>query len=218
MGTTGKNEKKPKILAPAGLQKLRCIHVIDMGTQENSFKNNKYLDHQIRFTFELSECLHVFDKDKGPQPFCISPFPFSANLGTKKTAAFFESWMGRPFTKEEKEKGFDFASMLNKAGMGNIMHKPKKSDPSKIFEEISSISPMMKGSSMVKHVNPLILYSIGAADQWEVFEKLNKYVQGEIMKSPEWQSEAAKSGYVTKTEEGTATAATSPEEIDEEQF
>ncbi len=217
MGTVGKNQSKPKILAPSGLQKARCIHVIDMGTQENNFKGNKYLDHQIRFTFELSECLHVFDKEKGKQPFCISPFPFSANLGTKKTAKFFESWLGRPFTKEEKEKGFDFASMINRAGMVNIMHTPKKTDPSKIYEEISSIAPMMKGSTMVKHVNPLIVYSIGAPDQWEVFEKLNKYVQGVIQKSPEWQGEAAKVNYVSSAADEPVDEVAA-EDIEEDKF
>ena len=195
MSLVGKNEKKQKVLAPTGLQKVRCIHVIDMGTQENNYKGSKYSDHQVKLTFELSETLHVFREENGEEPFCVSPFPFSSNLGSKKTKAFFEGWLGREFTDEEKKNGFDFASMLGKAGMANIIHSAKKSDPSSKNDAIGSLSPMIKGSKMVKAVNPFICYSIGAADQWTEFEKIGKYWKEKIMTSPEWKSEATKAKY-----------------------
>lgn len=217
MGVTGSGKGgAPRALPPTGLQKARCIWVIDYGTQEQIYKGIKKLVHKVSLTFELSELLHVFDEQKGEQPFVLSQ-RLTASVHEKAMArAFIEGWFGRKLTPAEVER-FDFATLLNKAGMVNIVIAPDKKDPNIKYANISSISPMIKGSTMVKAINPFIDYCIGAANQWTEFEKIHPKLQEKIMLSPEWQSEAAKVGYKAKTAEEATASVQEPIE-EEEQF
>lgn len=208
---TAKNSA-PRVLPPTGLQKVRLVWIIDLGTQEQIFKGEKKMVHQIQLSFELSECLHTFDEAKGAQPFMLSR-KFTVSVSKKSnTRPFLEGWLGRGLTTEEEEKGFDFSTLLNKAGMANILINPDKQDPNIKYANIASVSPMIKGSTMVKHINPLIDYAIGDAKQWDEFKKIYKALQEKIQLSPEWQSESAKIGY---KEEAEPDAEAQPEEEEE---
>lgn len=201
MGTkaTARNSA-PRELPPTGLQKARLIWIMDLGTQKSSYNGVDKLQHKIALTFEFSELFPKtpFD-DKKPanlQPFVLTRRLTVSTHKKSKTLPFLEGWLGRALTPTEKEE-FDFSTMLNKAGMVNIVHTPDEKDASIIYANISSISPMIKGSKMVGHINPLIDYSIGSPNQWEEFEKIYAQMQDKIKESPEWQSEAAKAKYTS---------------------
>lgn len=224
MGTkaTARNSA-PRELPPTGLQKARLIWIMDLGTQKSSFNNVEKLQHKIALIFEFSELFPKapFD-DKKPanlQPFVLTRRLTVSTHKKSKTLPFLEGWLGRALTPAEKEE-FDFSTMLNKAGMVNIVHQPDEKDPTIIYANINSISPMIKGSKMMPHINPLIDYSIGAPNQWEEFEKIYEAMQNKIKESPEWQSEAAKAQYKTSATAVTTdgSGADEPGEYEGEQY
>lgn len=221
MGTkaTAKNSA-PRELPPTGLQKARLIWIMDMGTQKSTYKGVDKLQHKIALTFEFSELFPKapFDDQKpaNQQPFVLTRRLTVSTHKKSKTVPFIEGWWGRAMTPAEKES-FDFSTLINKAGMVNIVHTPDDKDPNVIYANISSISPMIKGSKMVGHINPLIDYCIGAPNQWEEFEKIYAAMQEKIKESPEWQSEAAKAKYTTAPATATADI-DEPGEDEGEQF
>lgn len=205
----------PRPIPKTGLHKARLVWLIDEGTQESSFANEKKLIHKIKLCFELPEALHTFDEDKGPQPFMVSK-EFTVSVGKKSNMRpFLEGWLGRELTAAEEKDGFDFSSLfaapVKGCGMMNVIHKTDRKDAAIKYANIGSMSPMPQGSSMKKAINPIIDYAIGAPNQWEEFEKIYPALQEKIKKSPEWQSEAAKANY-----SGTTAAVAAGEEPEDE--
>lgn len=211
----------PRAIPPAGLTPARCVQVIELGTQKENFKGVDKLIFKIRLAFETPELMHVFEEDKGEQPFMLSQ-TFTKSISDKANfRKFIESWLGRSLTKEEIEKGFDPSQLLNKAGMINIIHRAAKSDASKIYANIASISPMPKSTptkkvTMVKAINPLIDFFFGAENQWIEFEKIYPFLQKIIMESPEYQEQKVRTGY--KGPAIAETASVQAEEPEEDQF
>lgn len=217
MGVTGSTKGgAPRELPPTGLAKARCINVIDMGTQETMFSGQKKLAHKIALTFELSETFpsKPFSEERGLEPFVLSRRFTVSTHPKSSTRPFLEGWFGRALTAEE-ERSFDFSTLINKAGMVNVVITPDQKDPNTKYANIQMIAPMVKGSKMVKAINPFIDYCIGAPNQWEEWAKIHEKMQEKIMLSPEWVSEATKANYAAKPTSGAASNIDEPAEEEE---
>lgn len=70
--------------------------------------------------------------------------------------------------------------------MLNIIHKPGVSDPTKMYEKISSISPLPKGVKCPDQITKTFILSY---DDWsdEKFLSLPEFIQEKIKSSSEFQ-------------------------------
>lgn len=142
---------------PAGMQHAICYGVIDLGTQPSMNPQFKP-KHQVCLTWELPTERYDFEKDgvKKNLPRAISS-TFTLSLSPKgNLRPMLESWRGRQFTEEEL-KGFEMKNVLGANCLLNIIHEKKEA---KVYANVQTVSPLMKGTSSRKAENPLLYWSL----------------------------------------------------------
>jgi hypothetical protein len=174
----------PRTLAPAGTHVARCVQLVDLGTQDDTYLGEPKISHKVRITWELPYELHVFDKEKGEQPFFLSK-KYTLSLGEQATLRKdLESWRGRQFTEEEL-RGFDLKNILGAACQITVLHKTSKTS-GKVREEVSAVTPLAKGMNAPQAISELLSYDVdeGRSDN---YRKLPKFLQEDIAKCHEWR-------------------------------
>jgi hypothetical protein len=123
--------------APEGTHQAVCVDVIDKGMHPNKFKDGA-LQHKIDIAWQINEL-----RDDGKRFVVYKRYTLSlhekANLRHD-----LESWRGRPFTRDE-EMGFDVESVIGANCLVNVQHKPSTKDPNKVFANVVSVMPLIKG-------------------------------------------------------------------------
>lgn len=166
--------------APAGAHIARCYRIIDLGTQETTYKGDTKQSHQILISWELPNEL-MSEGDMAGKPFTISQ-RFTASLSEKaKLRAVLESWRGRKFTPAELN-GFDLQNILGKPCMVNIVHTEKGD---KTYANIASVMQIPGGMVAPAQVNASLFFSLEAFDE-AVFQTLPARTQEAIKTSPEY--------------------------------
>jgi hypothetical protein len=179
------NEGKTFTLTPAGNYVARCYSMIHLGTLQEEYKGEKKELNKVRITWELPTETHVFNEEKGEQPFSISK-EFTLSLHEKATLRkFLESWRGKGFTEEEAKR-FDISKLLGVPCMINIIHKVSEKSGNK-YADIASISAMPKGLSCPEAVNSKIIFSITQPD-WDTYELLPDFIKDKIKSSIEFKA------------------------------
>lgn len=179
------DKSKPRELIPAGNYLARCFSMIQIGTTTEIIMGKSVTAPKVRIGWELPTETKTFDEAKGPQPLVIS-MDFTLSMHKKATLRqMLASWRGKDFTEEEA-KAFDVSKLIGKACMLNIIHRPGVADPTKMYEKISSISPLAKGVDCPPQVNETFILSY---DDWddERFRKLPEFIQEKIKSSVEFQ-------------------------------
>jgi hypothetical protein len=173
-------------LIPAGNYVARCYQMLDIGTvDENIMGDVKHL-HKVRIGFELPTELKVFKEENGEQPIVISK-EFTLSLHEKSALRqSLKAWRSKDFTEEEA-RAFDISKLLGIACMLNIIHKPAKKDPTKIYEEIAGITPIPKGMTCPEQINPTQELSFDEFNQ-SLFEKLPDFLRDKIKSSDEYKA------------------------------
>lgn len=170
---------------PAGAHAARCYSIIDLGTSEQVISGSQKVVRKIRITFELPTERRVFSEEKGEQP-CVTSKEFTLSLSEKSNLrAFLKSWRGKDFTPEEAD-AFDVAKLIGVPCLLNIIHVAGKQNPSKMYDEISSISPLPKGMTCPPQENPSFEFSVSEWEQ-EKFEGLPGFIREKIMASFEFR-------------------------------
>lgn len=185
-----KTERKPRELLSAGTYLARLYSIIELGTESYLWKGVETKSHKVRLTWELPTEMRVFDEAKGEQPKVISAeYGFSMAPKARLRNEVVQGMIGTALTDTEAD-GFDIDSLLGKECLLGISHKPSKNDPDIKYEEISSISTLMKGQTCPAQINPTVTLYFS---NWkpEVFEKLPQFIKDKIVKSPEYQSTIA---------------------------
>lgn len=181
--STGSTQRE---LIPAGLYPARCYQMIHVGSvDENIMGDVKHLN-KVRIGWELPTELRVFNAEKGEQPIVISK-DFTLSMHEKSALRIaLKSWRSKDFTEEEAA-AFDITKLLGVPCMLNIIHKPSKKDPTKIYEEISGISPLPKGMTCPPQVNPTQELSY---DNWneELFNSMPDFIKDKIKSSDEYKA------------------------------
>lgn len=183
INATNSGVKRERI--PAGAYLARCYQMIEIGTVKEMVMGQEKTLTKVRIGWELPTETKVFDEAKGAQPLVISKeFTLSMNekSSLRKTLA---SWRGKDFSEEEA-KCFDITKLLGVACMLNIIDKPSAKDPSVIYNEIGSISPMIKGMVCPQQVNPTFVLSY---DNFEVekFNSLPDFIKDKMKGSEQFQ-------------------------------
>lgn len=174
-----------RTLIPAGNYTARCYQMIQIGTVTDIIMGKTVTAPKVRIGWELPTELKTFSDEKGEQPLVIS-MEFTLSMNSKANLRkMLASWRGKDFTEEEA-KSFDVTKLIGVPCMLNIIHKPSISDPTKIYEKISGISPMPKGMTCPAQINPTFILSY---DTWsdEKFNSLPDFICEKIKSSSEFQ-------------------------------
>lgn len=186
MAILATNNSQPRELIPAGNYLGRCYQMIEIGTVKETILGTEKIMHKVRIGWELPTELKVFKEENGEQPRVISK-EFTLSMHEKSSLRIaLKSWRGKDFT-EDQAKSFDITSLLGVPCMINIIHKPAKSDPSKIYEEISGITGVPKGITVPDQINNTICLSFDNFD-FDVFDALPDFIKDKIKSSQEWST------------------------------
>lgn len=160
--------------APAGLHHATCIRIIDLGTQKTDFAGKTKRQPKIMIVWELC------GTDNGEGRPHIAAKRYTASLNEKAALAIdLGGWTGKAAGEE-----IDLTEMLGKSCAINIIHKPSK-DGSRVYTEVQSISPPMKGFTAPQPHTAPAAFDLTAPD-WTLFAELSDYTRDTIAKSPEY--------------------------------
>ena len=169
-----------------GTYMARCISMIEIGHVTTEFNGEKKKVHKVMLTWELPEELAVFNEDKGPEPYVVSK-TYTLSMHEKSTLRKdLESWRGKGFTELEAAK-FDITKLLGVPCLLTVTHQPGKTDPTKTYVVVASISRLMKGQECPPPVNPSKVLSFDDFD-WSVYEGLSDYMKDRIKESDEFKA------------------------------
>lgn len=182
--------------APAGAHVARCFRIVDLGTQESTYKGETKHSHVILVTWELPNA-PMSEGEYSGKPFTINQ-RFTASLSEKaKLRAVLESWRGRKFTPTELA-GFDLQNILGKPCMINIVHTEKDG---KTYANIASVMQVPGGMVVPPQINDSVFFSLEAFDA-NVFNSLPDRVQETIKASPEYMDAAKGKSAQVETSDG----------------
>lgn len=175
-------------LAPVGNHLGRCVRVIDLGTQRDSYMGKPKIMHKAMLGWELPEEKAVFDEERGEEPFLVSK-EYTLSLGERANLRQdLESWRGKPFTEKELA-AFDIAVLLGAPAMLNCIHKKSKNNRNYVsITNVARLPKNVKQKDVPKQVLPSIKYAIEDGDN-AVFKSLPDWIRAKIMASEEWTSD-----------------------------
>lgn len=179
---------------PAGTWPAICYRVIDLGTQQTSYKGEAKEQHKVMLSFELKddECV-MRDGPKAGLPMTMHQrYTWSmhekANLRKQ-----LEAWRGKKFVDADfGESGFDVRKLLGVPCLLSVAHNEVGD---KIYANIVSISKPLKGMNVGELVNPTVYIAL-EVDEFdrEAFAALPDGIRSTIMDSPEYQRLASNGG------------------------
>jgi hypothetical protein len=173
-------------LIPAGNHIARCYKMIEIGTVPEEYLGQVKKQHKVRIGWELPLELRVFNEEKGEQPFVIDK-EYTLSLGEKATLrADLQSWRGKAFTEEEAQ-GFDITKLLGVPCMLNIIHVPGKTDPTKTFQRIASITPLPKGMECPDRINGVFIFELENFDL-QKYNELPDFIKEKIAQSEQYKA------------------------------
>jgi len=165
-------------IVEAGLHKARCIRMIDRGSHLNEQYGN--WSRQFMAMFELPEC-KIKEGELAGEPFSVCLF-FNLTIGeNSKLRPLLVGWLGREFTEEEEEEGYEVFDLVNKPAYLNIIHNK---DGAKVYANIQSIIPL-KESECPDRIGELIKFDLDNFDQ-KTFDGFSEKMQKKIESSREW--------------------------------
>jgi len=168
--------------APSGTHFARCYQIIDLGTHTREFSGKSKRLRELRISWELPTELHVFNEEKGEQPFTVHK-TYTMSLHEKANLRHhLESWRGRPFSEQELS-GFDMSNVLGAPCLVTVVHAEKNG---KTYANIASVTSLPKGMAKHEAINPKVEYSLDQHDQ-KVFDALPSFMQEIIKTSEEWK-------------------------------
>lgn len=196
-------------LLPSGLQKFRCYLMCYAGTQEDSFQGEKKLKPRVFLGFVYPEHKREFREGDGPQPY-MKTQGYTFSLGKKANLRKdLEGWRGKKYEGDYPD--VDITTVLGTAGQQNIIH----SESGKSFYPMAFL-PIAQ--DQVKTLDSLgidaVSYDVRDHDA-AAFDKLPKWLQEEVQKSPEW-AELHSSTDAAPAAPAAQEAAPAPEEDDDD--
>lgn len=171
-------------LPPIGSHPARCVHIIDLGTQKDSFEGKPKIIRKVRINWELPLEKAIFVEERGEEPFmCGADYTLSLNQRAN-LRHMLESWRGREFTADEL-KGFNLEVLLGKSCLVNIIHKT--SAQKRNYAVVATVTPLPKGMQCPKASLPKLNYDIEMGKNI-VFDQLPEWIQKKILASQEFES------------------------------
>jgi len=216
----------PRELIPAGNYVAICYEMIQIGTVTETINGDVKQLHKVRIGWEFPNDKKVFSEEKGEQPLVFSE-EYTLSMGEKSNLRrMLESWRGQGFSPDEA-KSFDITKLIGKSCMVNIIHVPKKNDPSKSYAKISSVSKIPNGFTAPPQILPTSILSYDAFD-WDKFNALPDFIKDKMKNSLEFAAlvtptaaqtvRGHEDGQPAPARDGVGNVITQPEAIDDLPF
>jgi hypothetical protein len=178
VSANGSSFKKPD----PGTQRAVLTRIIDLGTQDTSYKGTAKKAHKVMFAWELEQ------KMEDGRPFLASN-RFTASLHEKAVLTkFLEGWRGRSFTDEERN-GFDLTVLLGQPCLLTLVQDGE-------YVNVSSAVKMPKGMEALQPVGPLVMFDLTKFDA-NVYASFSDGLKATIAKSPEYDKAVGGEGMGT---------------------
>ena len=186
MSIIASTKQAPRELIPADNYIARCYQMVQIGTVVENIKGDIKILSKVRIGWELPTELKVFKEENGEHPLVVSEEYTLSLADSSNLRKMLVSWRGKDFTVEEAE-AFDLTVLLGQPCMINIIHKPAKSDPSKIYANIGSISRVPKGMAVPKAINPIFELSYDQFD-FNKYNTLPDFIKTKMATSVEYKA------------------------------
>jgi hypothetical protein len=181
LATSNGTQREP---IPAGNYIARCYSMIEVGTVTEIVMGQPKIQKKVRIGWELPTEKKVFKEENGEQPLVISK-EFTLSMHEKSNLRLtLKSWRGKDFSEEEA-RAFDITKLLGVPCMLNVIHKPSKKDPSRVYEEISGITPIPKGVTVPAQITKTLRLEYDSWNQ-EVFNSLPDFIKLKMQGSAEY--------------------------------
>jgi len=202
---------------PAGMHHGICYGIIDLGTQPGNPALQYKAARKVAFLFELPEERIELEREgrKVNLPRGLSS-TYTLSLGKKsRLRPVLESWRGRAFTEAELE-GFDLKNVLGANALLNLIHTVKGD---KTYANISTISPLMKGTPKKTSENPPVFFSLDDCGSKIVLpDSVPDWIKAKIMQSEEYIAEQVRKGHPEPTDAEQANLAVVKDEEEDVPF
>lgn len=169
---------------PDGPQPAACFRVIDLGTQDTTYKGEAKRQHQILIGWEIFSEERMTDG----RPFTIGR---KYTLSTSEKANLrkdLESWRGKKFADAELGPGgtFQIESIIGKSCLLNIVHEERDGS---VYANVKGISRLPKGMAVGAPENATAFVWLTPEDfDATAFDKLSDNLKEIIQKSPEYRA------------------------------
>ena len=159
-----------------------CYRYYDLGTQQLSFEGTSRDVHRVLVTWELpNERIEINLEDL---PKVISK-EYTLSLHKKSALRqHLESWRGRTFSQKELD-GFSLDNILGVNCMINIIHNTKDD---KVYANVGSIAPLMKGMAKKEAENEVRGWSIVNDGFNNMPEDIPEWIKTKIQNSLEFEA------------------------------
>ncbi len=203
-------------LMDSGINLGTCRMLIDLGHQENEWKGEVKIQHQVFIQFEVhGETIEVKDDDGNVSEVARAMGKFyTLSLGDKANLRRdLESWRGKPFTDAELS-AFDIEKLLEAPAQLQIVKKKKNDGSEK--NDIANVMAVMKGVNVPELTLPLVKFSF--EDHDELTDDIPKGIQAIIRQSQEWKALEGMDQVATSADEMQEVLDTADELLDEPPF
>jgi len=167
-------------VVPAWTFIARCISIIDLGTQEDSYKWEIKQLRKISIKFELPTKL-----DSNWSPFLIYKDFTYAMWETSNLSKFLKSWRWQAYQTGELETFNIYQEYLNKPCQITVEQKKSKTSDN-VYATINSISPLMEWIVAPERINDLVWFNLESFNP-SVYDWFNEKLKEMIAKSPEYK-------------------------------
>lgn len=175
-----KKKKGERVLPNAGTHAARLLRVIDMGTtySEKYNSSNRYID----LTWALTNTKHVFDEEKGEQPFVVSR-KFTQNIGPKAALGkILKSWIGR-----DPEADFDISELFDTPCLINVIHNEvTKEGETTVYANVDTVMAAPEGMEIPDLEQEPVMFDLDEFDQ-DLFQSLPEFMREIIAASDEYK-------------------------------
>lgn len=159
----------------------RCIKIIDLGTQDDTYKGEPKKVRKIVFMWELGASLIQGDGPMKGKPHIVSG-KWSFSMGNKANLRkMIQSWAGVKAMTDEQAAEFDVGKLLGKNALVNLLESKKGN----IF--VDSVIKRPEAMPALPPVNEQVLVSLDPAEfKPEAYAKLSDHWKDIISLSPEF--------------------------------
>ena len=139
-------------LPEAGTVQAVCCGVWDLGVQRSSWNGKEKLQHKAVIAWELSQLIEAPESEYNQKPYMLSKRYTLSLYENSNLRKDLESWRGAPFSQEVIENGFDVETLYGVNCLLGVIHEPSKTDPAKVYANISTILKLPKGMEPIKPI------------------------------------------------------------------
>lgn len=142
--TTG--DTFPKLPLPeAGTTQAVCCAVWDLGLQKATYMGEEKIQHKIIIAWEIAQKIDAPESEYRGKPYMLNK-KYTLSLGDKANLRKdLESWRGKAFSSDQLTNGFDVEILYGVNCLIGIAHQPDRNDASKVYANVTSILPPVKG-------------------------------------------------------------------------